>query len=81
MSNHKTAFVILGIAVLAFARVVGDVPAGAFQLEGRIRDELFNFILTSGTFAQRLLGDSLRDLEGAAFLALILVDRHGKSST
>jgi hypothetical protein len=50
-------------------------------LEGCIRDELFNFILTSGTFAQRLLGDSLRDFEGAAFLALILVDRHGKSST
>src|SRR5262245_49332429 len=61
------------------AGVVGGVPAGPFELERRVGDQLADLAPAGRALLERLLGDSLGYLELTAFRARVLVDRHASS--
>src|SRR6185369_10441180 len=70
------AGVVLLAAAVALARVVGDVPAAALQLEARLRDETPHLPLAFRALGEGRIGDPLHLLEHATVLAGVLVDGH-----
>src|SRR4029453_5005375 len=65
----------IGVVLL---RVVGDVPAGAFELEGGRRQKLADVPAAGRTDLDRRGGEFLDSLEARrAFVALVLVQWHG----
>src|SRR5262249_39000877 len=79
-SRFGLAFFLRFLPAAVLARVVGHVPSGALELEGRARNQLRHLAFAGGTAPQRLFRDALRDLEGSASLATVLVDGHRASS-
>ena len=62
---------------MGFIRVVGDVPAGAFELHGGRRNHLLNFAAALRAFFDHLVGKFLDFLEAVtALFALVFVKRH-----
>jgi len=60
-----------------FPGVIGDIPAGAFELHGWRGDHLFDHAAAIGTLLYHLVGELLDFLEAvAALLALIFVKGH-----
>jgi hypothetical protein len=66
---------------LTLASVIRNVPAGAFELKRSIGDQLFDLAFAGRAFAQRLFSNPLGDFELTAFLTLVFVNRHYKTST
>ena len=62
-------------------RIIGRVPAAAFEHERSVRDQTFDFRLAGWALFQRVFGDPLRHLEFSALGALIFVNGHWFSTS
>jgi hypothetical protein len=61
-----------------FVGVVGDIPAGSLELDGRGRDHLFDAASALRAFLDHLVGKFLDFFEAVtALFTLIFVKRHG----
>src|SRR5438105_2734489 len=65
-------------AVLA---IIGDVPAGAFELQRRRVDQAFQFAAATFVYTEKLVRESLLDFESlTALVAAVIVEWHGVSA-
>ena len=60
--------------------VVGDIEAGAFELDGGRRNQLLESAAALPAFLERLVPELLQGFgPGPAFLAFIFMNGHGRS--
>ena len=70
-----------GLAATRLAGVVGDVPAGALELDGRGREQLLDGAAAGGAGRERRVGELLDLLERPVLRALVLVERQGQNTS